>query len=87
MISGERITGKRVDRPDDSIFEPGEYGKGSDGVFYGTVPGTDLTCNLARHTIVEHEDGTITVTPSILVSQGKKAEWHGYITAGVWISC
>ena len=42
------------------------------------------------HTIVEHEDGTITVSPSILIQwsrdQGKTYEqlWHGFIERGVW---
>lgn len=43
--------------------------------------------NLRLHTVVEHEDGTITVTPSILVtahSKGEKVQRHGYITKGIW---
>jgi hypothetical protein len=38
--------------------------------------------------VVEHEDGTITVSPSILVStsrDGKPLEvWHGFLERGVW---
>lgn len=40
---------------------------------------------LTRHTVVEHEDGTITVTPSI--AQGPAGgPWkrHGFLTRGEW---
>lgn len=44
--------------------------------------------DLGNHDVVEHEDGTITVSPSILVSMpqdGKSVElWHGYLERGVW---
>lgn len=41
--------------------------------------------NLARHDVTEHEDGTITVSPSILVYQaGDLPGWHGYLERGVW---
>ena len=41
------------------------------------------------HKLVEHEDGTITVSPSIRVfgtdKDGETIEtWHGYLRAGVW---
>jgi hypothetical protein len=34
---------------------------------------------LSSHKVEEHEDGTITVTPSILL-----APRHGYLTRGLW---
>jgi hypothetical protein len=44
--------------------------------------------NLANHTITVHEDGTITASPSILISwqrDGVNEElWHGYLERGVW---
>lgn len=41
--------------------------------------------NLAAHDVTEHEDGTITVSPSILVSNPQQGElYHGYLTNGVW---
>lgn len=49
--------------------------------------------NLQQHAIVEHEDGTITVSPSILIStsyDGGKTTvelWHGFLERGVWRSC
>ena len=80
--------GIRIDRLDDSIFQLGEYGKCSNGTFYGCAPGDeDMMCNLAGHKIIEHEDGTITVSPSILITTGRESgrkQWHGYLEKGVW---
>lgn len=45
---------------------------------------------LMKHTVREHEDGTISVRPgdgssnSILISRASGASWHGYIEHGVW---
>jgi hypothetical protein len=45
---------------------------------------------LEKHTVREHEDGTISVRPgdgssnSILIGGAHGAEWHGYIEHGVW---
>ncbi len=42
--------------------------------------------NLTNHQVVEHEDGTITVSPSILITfPGTDwPEWHGYLERGVF---
>lgn len=53
------------------------------------IPLCGLGC-LRNHTVVENEDGTISVTPSIKVTghnQGKPIERHGYLTNGVWTDC
>lgn len=43
--------------------------------------------NLGKHDVTEHEDGTITVSPSILVSNPQEGElWHGFLERGVWRS-
>jgi hypothetical protein len=84
------MIGKRQDNPDDNMPEPGTYGKGSDGKWFGCPPvpldgdGFPLTANLSAHQVEEHEDGTITVSPSILISRRGVAEWHGYLERGVW---
>lgn len=39
--------------------------------------------NLGGHSIVEHEDGTITVSPSILVTGSDGEQWHGFLEHGV----
>lgn len=40
--------------------------------------------NLQGHDVTEHDDGTITVSPSILVSDDTGELWHGYLEHGVW---
>lgn len=43
--------------------------------------------NLKLHTVIEHEDETITVTPSILNyghDYGTPTKRHGYLTKGIW---
>lgn len=63
---------------------------------YGTANGKDWFCttpngmlgNLSGHQVTEHEDGTITVSPSILTqSQHQGKTWHGYLEKGVWREC
>jgi hypothetical protein len=37
------------------------------------------------HTITEHDDGTVTVSPSILATTASHGhDWHGYLERGVW---
>lgn len=71
------------------IFEtPGSYGKHND-VWYCSTP-NGLAGNLSKHTVIEHEDGTITVSPSILVTSGRDGRaptWHGFLQRGVWSEC
>lgn len=49
------------------------------GGMYGTISPT-------IHQIIEHEDGTITVSPSILYHPWADGShgWHGYLERGVW---
>jgi hypothetical protein len=35
-----------------------------------------------NHTVTEHEDGSITVSPSLVMPGG----WHGWLERGVWRS-
>ena len=88
---GKMIVGVRKDRVDGSIFEPGEYGKVNDDSFHGCAPGdANMMCNLAGHKIIEHDNGAITVSPSILITthtKGVQAQWHGYLIKGVWEEC
>lgn len=42
---------------------------------------------LSQHTVTEHDDGTITVEPSILVDwprEGAPRRYHGFLRNGVW---
>jgi hypothetical protein len=63
------------------------YWKVSDGSFLIHWP-EGLMGNLRAHNVVEHEDGTITVTPSILTTMEHKGmQRHGYLTKGMWRDC
>jgi len=64
----------------------GAYGSRNGKDWYGTTPNGLLGC-LTAHTITEHEDGTITVSPSILVMTSGQLGWHGYLERGVWREC
>jgi len=96
------MQGKRVELvPQEGGFQslnPGEYGKWTNGTWYGCTP-NDEGCNLGAHRIIEHEDGTITVSPSILVTVSirdpdnsqilldSKQLWHGFLEKGIWREC
>lgn len=75
------MQGKRVypNAEGNLIFAPGDYGKDNDGLWWCRPPrgGSGV---LSDHEVVEHEDGTITVSPSILMPD----VWHGYLEHGNW---
>lgn len=103
------MTGRRIYPKDFTSLEgiePGDYWKGADGFFECAVPDPKIpaganpdhvvlpvTARLAKHGVVEHEDGTITVTPSILITSPWGPDrvhhewWHGFLERGVWRSC
>jgi hypothetical protein len=65
----------------------GDYGKDPrDGNWYGRPPGNHLG-SFANHEVTEHADGTISVSPSILISDHRGPVWHGYLERGVWRAC
>ena len=77
---------KRIDGWDSLDAEAICYWK-DDGHWMINFPEPDdLLGNLSNHTVEEHGDGTITVTPSILV-QNSSRQVHGYLTKGVWSKC
>jgi hypothetical protein len=55
------------------------------GEWFVWPPGTYGAASISDHTVVEHEDGTITVSPSIAYSTPDRDDyWHGYLEHGVW---
>ena len=68
-------------------FHRGDYKKVlyDDGTmhWYALLPSCDLAL-LDGHSVTEHEDGTITVSPSILMTMGSTQLWHGYLERGAW---
>lgn len=81
------MTGQRL--PDESDWHGGvpngSYWKRG-GTWWAVTPNGHLG-NLAAHDVVEHEDGTITVRPSILVGWPGRELYHGYLERGIWRSC
>ena len=83
MAAGDTMQGKRVEDP--APFDEGAYWL-QNGNWYCVTPGKHYG-NLTAHEVTEHEDGTITVSPSILVRGGRDGTrelWHGYLERGVW---
>ena len=81
------IPGKRVYLADDELpVNQGEYGRSPiDEKWYARVPAEGFGVgSLAKHDVIEHEDGTITVAPSILMTGHDGKQWHGYLTKGIW---
>ncbi len=64
----------------------GAYWRDERGTWTAQCP-NGLLANLAKHGVTEYPDGTITVTPSILVRQPNRGEWHGFLERGIWREC
>jgi len=62
------------------------YWKDEYGLWWIYFPGGGAGV-LSQHTIIEHEDQTITVTPSILTHGHGHKPIHGFLTRGVWEDC
>ena len=80
--------GRRVcPREDGSLWlAEGDYGRDRSGRWQARPFGQSMG-DLSNHEVIEHEDGTITVSPSILITtydNDCKIEWHGYLERGVW---
>ncbi len=61
-----------------------DYGQEPNGAWCVRPPGQHAG-GIGQHTVEEHADGTITVTPSIVLHDEDGNElWHGYLTKGVW---
>lgn len=66
---------------------PGAYGTGNGKDWFCTTP-NGMLGNLGGHQVEEHEDGTITVSPSILTTGGGDGKsYHGFLVRGAWRSC
>ncbi len=66
------------------ILNHGEYGQSESGIWYVRPPGGYHMGSLEAHTVTEHDDGTITVSPSILLDDWEFGKWHGYLIKGEW---
>lgn len=81
----EQLQGTRIEYDGAGIPDAGTYWK-REGVWYGMTP-NGMMANLANHDVTEHEDRTISVSPSILTRRGHASSWHGYLERGVWREC
>lgn len=89
MSAASGVPGTRVgpfNGPHYPVLNPGEYGLMA-GHWHGCTPNGQMA-NLSAHRVAEHEDGTITVSPSILISDltGLRL-WHGFLERGIWREC
>ena len=86
-MKGDLTPGRRVECDEGGWYklEPGDYAKMPQGFYMARVPGPQFhTGSLEGHTITEHDDGTITVSPSILHTEPNVGVWHGFLERGVW---
>ena len=102
------MEGRRIFKTDPTSLEgvePGDYWREADGTWMAACPDQNLPAynpeyahriclaSLGKHDVTEHDDGAITVSPSILVKSPwgpdrVDHEWfHGYLEHGVWRSC
>ena len=75
---------KGTRRPDGTPvnqLQLGEYALCDPENWLGVCPSGDVA-NLLRHKVTVHDDGSISVEPSIHVTG--KGDWHGHLTNGVW---
>lgn len=70
-------------------MQPGDYMKISTGEFIIKSP-NGIVASIRNHKIIEHDDGTITASPSILLTgytypdRPGEVNWHGFLEKGVW---
>jgi hypothetical protein len=88
------MQGKRIYESPLPYLNPGEYGKAKDGTWWICSPnGIHGRIKDSIWKIIEHEDGTITASPSILLNYPQAPtdcnppSWHGYLEKGVWKEC
>lgn len=90
MAAGDLTQGRRLaDRSLDELFreefEPGDYCL-IDGVVWAREPrGNSALMRLDGWETTVHEDGNISLSPSIFVNKDRDPPgWHGFLERGVW---
>lgn len=65
-------------------LKPGDYGKDGKGIWVVRTP-NGITAMIVDHKVTEHKNGTVTVSPSLLVEYSSiKMNWQGYLEKGIW---
>lgn len=73
----------------EGAFRPGAYGRvlrDEEWIWMACTPNGYLG-DLSEHEVTEHEDGSISVEPSIDVGMDGRSLWHGYLRRGKWETC
>lgn len=88
-MKGRRLEDSFDQRPDfrwDQV-QPGDYWRASTpGRWHLCAPsGEHGAATNTVWKITEHEDGTITISPSLWFNKANNG-WHGYLERGVWRS-
>jgi len=98
------MKGRRIENPNNITSEPvqpGDYWKDGSGRWYVAAPvprdedGFLLIADVSTwKSVIEHQDGTITVSPSIFWGSSgypnsprewaEKHTWHGFLEHGIW---
>lgn len=90
---GEYVRVAPVCRGDGEQFTEEEKGKWWAQPYWMCCSPNGHAGTLSAHKVVEHEDGTITVSPSIKISTSRDGGktmielWHGWLRRGVWSGC
>lgn len=91
MAAGDTLQGRRVEfwpgwpGGREGPAQPGDYTYVPAGidfrgnVWYALDPEGKVGA-IVTHTVTEHEDGSITCSPSLVMPGG----WHGFLERGVW---
>jgi hypothetical protein len=98
MAAGDTMQGRRL--PDDATIadmKPGDYLlRGARRMVWLCLPnGAQANLPVSKSTatdartwgLVEHDDGSLSLSPSILLHPSPPADpvgWHGYLERGVW---
>lgn len=85
------MQGRRIyaDKSGHLFLTEGDYGFSPTVGHWQVRPPGCRAGGIGKHEVIEHEDGTITASPSILLTDfddnnGQPKQWHGYLERGVW---
>lgn len=80
------VAGRRVYPDLEGVLHlaPGDYGQDGSGKWWVMAPcANSAPIPIVLHVVTEHEDGSISASPSILEPTAK---YHGYLVGGQWKS-
>jgi hypothetical protein len=89
MLQGRRIEcpppNEEFDHPLPD-YSPGDYWLDESLGYWMICPPNGGVGSLMNHQVTVHDDGTISVSPSIFLDGIHSSEhtWHGYLKNGIW---